>query len=161
MNAKIALCALVGILFAGCTASDSPRSLYHWDSSYSTAIYEYLNEEGDIGAHIASLENLAQKAYESGQRVPPGLYAHLGLLYSNQGNQTQAKAYFDKEVKEFPESREYIAFLLGQNKKFSQDLASKQDKNLNPASVKNNKQKGEISQNKAQKTSKKESKNAK
>jgi len=48
--------------------------------------------------------------------VPPGLYAHLGLLYSNIGDDAQARAYFDKEAATFPESRAYIELLLSRNK---------------------------------------------
>ena len=108
----------LALFFIGCASSSAPKQIYYWgDGSYTSAIYEYINDEADTYAQIGKLENVVQKAYERGARVPPGLFAHLGLLYSNQGNTAQAKAYFDKEVQNFPESKAYITFLLEQNKK--------------------------------------------
>ena len=102
-------------LLVGC-GGESRKPLYYQDGAYSAAVYEYLNEEGDVRAQIASLEKVLQKAYEKNAAVPPGLYAHLGLLYSNIGDDAQARAYFDKEAATFPESRAYIELLLSRNK---------------------------------------------
>ncbi|CAD7286704.1 hypothetical protein LMG7974_00042 [Campylobacter majalis] len=104
------------ILITGCGTSQS-RSIYYWDGAYTKATYKYLSQDYDASEQMAQLEQTIQKAYEKGAKVPPGLYAHLGLLYSNAGNLTQANAYFEKEVREYPESREFIAFLLSDKNK--------------------------------------------
>ena len=115
MASKIGLAslALFAILLAGCGNAGGPRSLYYWDGTYSSSLYSYLNEDGDATEQISRLENLVQTSTQRGYKVAPGLYAHLGLLYLNNGNLGAANANFDKEVQNFPESREFINFIKG------------------------------------------------
>ncbi|WP_107929775.1 DUF4810 domain-containing protein [Campylobacter concisus] len=122
MASKIGLAslALFAILLAGCGNAGGPRSLYYWDGTYSSSLYSYLNEDGDATEQISRLENLVQTSTQRGYKVAPGLYAHLGLLYLNNGNLGAANANFDKEVENFPESREFINFIKG-----SKNLAPK------------------------------------
>lgn len=114
--ADFALVSAAALLLSGC-ADDSPRQLYYWDGAYTSSVYEYLTEEGDAGAQIAALEQSLQKAYQRAAKVPPGLHAHLGLLYLSQGNGAKFKAYIEKEAELYPESRDYAMFLLNQNSK--------------------------------------------
>ena len=114
--ADFALASAAALLLSGC-ADDSPRQLYYWDGAYTSSVYEYLTQEGDAGAQIAALEQSLQKAYQRAAKVPPGLHAHLGLLYLSQGNGAKFKAYVEKEAELYPESREYAMFLLNQNGK--------------------------------------------
>lgn len=115
MASKIGLAslALFAILLAGCGNAGGPRSLYYWDGTYSSSLYSYLNEDGDATEQISRLENLVQTSTQRGYKVAPGLYAHLGLLYLNNGNLGAANTNFDKEVENFPESREFINFIKG------------------------------------------------
>ena len=110
---KLTCLALFALLLAGCNQPDTPRSLYYWDGTYNNALYTYLNEDGDVKEQISHLENLVQLSTQKGYKIAPGLYAHLGLLYLNNGNLGVANANFDKEVQNFPESREYINFIKG------------------------------------------------
>ena len=110
---KLTCLALFALLLAGCNQPDTPRSLYYWDGTYNNALYTYLNEDGDVKEQISHLENLVQTSIQKGYKVAPGLYAHLGLLYLNNGNLGVANANFDKEVQNFPESREFINFIKG------------------------------------------------
>ena len=115
MASKIGLAslALFAILLAGCGNAGGPRSLYYWNGTYSSSLYSYLNEDGDATEQISRLENLVQTSTQRGYKVAPGLYAHLGLLYLNNGNLGAANANFDKEVQNFPESKEFINFIKG------------------------------------------------
>ena len=115
MASKIGLAslALFAILLVGCGNAGGPRSLYYWDGTYSSSLYSYLNEDGDATEQISRLENLVQNSTQRGYKVAPGLYAHLGLLYLNNGNLGVANANFDKEVENFPESKEFINFIKG------------------------------------------------
>ena len=115
MASKIGLAslALFAILLAGCGNAGGPRSLYYWNGTYSSSLYGYLNEDGDATEQISRLENLVQTSTQRGYKVAPGLYAHLGLLYLNNGNLGAANANFDKEVQNFPESKEFINFIKG------------------------------------------------
>lgn len=115
----------VGV-FSGCATQNSPQSLYyHGKGEFATALYEYFNETGDPYAQIASLENLIQVAYEKNLKVAPGIYSHLGLLYSNLGNLQKANFYFTKEVENFPESADFIAFLKSDKSKISKNKKAK------------------------------------
>ena len=110
---KLTCLALFALLLAGCNQPDTPRSLYYWDGTYNNALYTYLNEGGDVNEQLSHLENLVQTSIQKGYKVAPGLYAHLGLLYLNNGNLGVANVNFDKEVQNFPESREFINFIKG------------------------------------------------
>ena len=110
---KLTCLALFALLLAGCNQPDTPRSLYYWDGTYNNALYTYLNEGGDANEQISHLENLIQTSTQKGYKIAPGLYAHLGLLYLNNGKLGVANANFDKEVENFPESREFINFIKG------------------------------------------------
>ena len=127
--ANFALASAAALLLSGC-ADDSPRQLYYWDGAYTSSVYEYLTEEGDAGAQIAALEESLQKAYQRAAKAPPGLHAHLGLLYLSQGNGAKFKAYVEKEAELYPESRDYAIFLLNQNGKTA-GAAGKTAANLN------------------------------
>ena len=96
--ANFALASAAALLLSGC-ADDSPRQLYYWDGAYTSSVYEYLTQEGDAGAQIAALEESLQKAYQRAAKTPPGLHAHLGLLYLSQGNGAKFKAYIEKQAK--------------------------------------------------------------
>ncbi|MBS5827510.1 MAG: DUF4810 domain-containing protein [Campylobacter concisus] len=110
---KLACLGALALVIAGCSNASGPRSLYYWDGTYNNALYAYLNEGGDTNEQISHLENLVQTSIQKGYKVAPGLYAHLGLLYLNNGNLGVANANFDKEVENFPESREFINFIKG------------------------------------------------
>lgn len=126
--ANFALASAATLLLSGC-ADDSPRQLYYWDGAYTSSVYEYLTQEGDVGAQIAALEESLQKAYQRAAEAPPGLHAHLGLLYLSQGNGAKFKAYVEKEAELYPESRDYAMFLLNQNSK-TRGVAGKSAANL-------------------------------
>ena len=61
------------------------------------------------------LEELAQ--LDGGNKVPPGLYAQIGLLYGQLGNPGKMAESYQKEMSLFPESTQYINFLLNKGKK--------------------------------------------
>ena len=127
LNFKTLFALALGVFLAGC-GSERPRPLYYWDGSYSSSLYEYMSETGDVNEQIGALENSIQNAYENAQKVPPGLYAHLGLLYANNGDNVKANINFDKEIENFPESKEYITFLRMHGAKKAAKKGSKHEK---------------------------------
>lgn len=106
---KYCFCILATVFLSGCVSQN--QSLYYWDGLYAKSVYEYINQDGDINEQIANLEKLIQKSYEKNRPVAPGVYAHLGLLYSNLGDNAKFISYLDKEAEIYPESRKYIEFL--------------------------------------------------
>lgn len=109
---NIFLCLSIATLMSACATSTSNKPLYHWDNTYSKSVYNHLNKNSDANKEIAQMEKAAQKAYEKQQKVPPGFYAHLGLLYNDIGNTEKMQENFKKEVELYEESKTYIEFLL-------------------------------------------------
>lgn len=89
-----------------------PKPMYQW-AGYQEAVFEYLKTDGaNPGPQITLLEAQVQKNAATGDASPPGLHAHLALLYSKAGDDAKAVEYLQAERKLFPESGPYINFLL-------------------------------------------------
>lgn len=106
------LAFVVGVLaLAGC-AQPGPKPLYQWDG-YQPAVYQYLKSNGnEPGTQIAALEAQIEKNKAGGVATPPGMRAHLALLYSKMGDDASAQRYLEAERAAFPESTAYVDFLL-------------------------------------------------
>ena len=103
---------VAGVLLGLTACVTPPKPLYQW-AGYQSALYEYLKSDGaNPGPQIALLEAQVQKNAATGEASPPGLHAHLGLLYSKAGDDAKAVEYLTAERKLFPESGPYIDFLL-------------------------------------------------
>jgi len=99
-----ALCAL---------SACAPKSIYYW-GRYEDLIYDmYVNPgKADPGTQVARLTEDIDKAHAQGQPVPPGVHAHLGYLYYQQGNLGGAEQEFRTEKKLFPESTPFVEGVL-------------------------------------------------
>ena len=100
----------IALFLSGCASK--PRSLYYW-GNYQPELYGYL--KGDSKGHkeqIGSLEEPLQKARSQDMHLPPGYYAHVGLLHLEDGNLDEFKKFLEIEKELFPESAEYVGFLL-------------------------------------------------
>ena len=99
-----ALCAL-----SACAS----KSLYHW-GRYEDLIYDmYVNPgKADTSTQAAKLSEDIDKAHAEGKAVPPGVHAHLGYLYYQQGNLGGAQQEFQTEKRLFPESAAFIDGIL-------------------------------------------------
>lgn len=104
-------CAL---LFTGCAQQRQP--LYHW-GDFQTVQYGYF--KGDKGPEegIVALEKVREEAKASGRHVPPGLQAHLGMLYGLTGRTDLFEQNLLAEKQSFPESSVYLDFLLKKKQK--------------------------------------------
>ena len=104
---------VVAACLSGCASSPPP--LYSW-GDYEPQVYAHLKGESPE-AQIEALERGREKIEASGKTAPPGLYAHLGLLYAETGNDAKAIACFETEKARFPEAAVYMDFLLKKYRK--------------------------------------------
>ncbi|MGD9209868.1 MAG: DUF4810 domain-containing protein [Desulfobacteraceae bacterium] len=113
---KFILLAMLSLAFIGC--SGGSKNLYYW-GHYEESIYSMYLEPGKLSTtdEILRLEEQIEKAKASGQLVPPGLHAHIGYLYYNDGDYNMSVNHFQIEKNKFPESAGFIDGLLERMKK--------------------------------------------
>jgi len=104
----IILAALVlAACFAGCA---SEKTLYSW-GQYEYQLYSFFKGESRETL-IMTMESDQSTIENSGEALPPGFYAHMGMLYLENGNATGAAACFEREKALFPEAAAFMDFLL-------------------------------------------------
>jgi len=96
------------LLLGGCAAPTKP--LYQWEG-YQVQVYEYFKGESRE-AQATALEAGLQKIQAQGGTAPPGYHAQLGMLYLGLGKDEQMAMQFQTEKTLFPESAQYMDFLL-------------------------------------------------
>jgi len=107
--ARLPALALAGLL-AGCV--QVPKPMYQW-GGYQDQLYEHFKGDSQHPeAQLQVLEAQAQKARGGGAALPPGFRAHLGLVYLRLGRDAEARQQLEAEKASFPESAQYMDFLL-------------------------------------------------
>ena len=96
------------LLTAGfCLAGCGTPPLYNW-GDFQLMIYKNLKNETGAEPQISALE----KNLSGDKPVPPGFYAHLGMLYAETGDLARAVECFNEEKTRFPESAVFMDRLL-------------------------------------------------
>lgn len=98
---------LVILLFPGCATK--PKPLYYW-GEYEDLVYAMYVAPGeaDTLTQVAKITEDIQKTHDNGQRVPPGIHAHLGYLYFLLGNTGASLAELETEKQLYPESTVFV-----------------------------------------------------
>jgi hypothetical protein len=111
MNKKfinlVVLIFIIVVGFSGCAS----RQFYYW-GNYEPQVYAHLKGGDSPERQITVLERDRQTIESRGLKAPPGFYAHLGFLYTEVGNSSDAIACFETEKSLFPEAAVYMDFLL-------------------------------------------------
>ncbi|MCC2616527.1 DUF4810 domain-containing protein [Aestuariibacter halophilus] len=101
------------LLLAGC--SQTPKLYYH--GPFNKVMYSYFNgNDLSIGEQITVLEDVIARAMAKNQPVAPGIHAHLGMLYFETGETALGERHLNEEKALFPESAQYMDFLLNAHK---------------------------------------------
>lgn len=105
------LLILTVLLTAGCATNN--QQIYAW-GQYEDLIYEFHNGEGSIAPQkqIELLQDTIANARVKNKKVAPGIYAHLGMLYSSVGETDKARAALEQERNLFPEAEVFINGML-------------------------------------------------
>ena len=104
---------LAVVALTGCAA---PNRLYNWDQYQSTVYQYYQQDKTSPEEQIASLQEAIEKSRAKDKPVPPGLHAHLGLLYAKTAHGPEAVREFEQEKALFPEAAPFMDFLLAKEK---------------------------------------------
>jgi len=100
------LVLVFSFFFSGCAS----QPLYYW-GTFEDQQYAYLKGE-NREAQIQAMQKDQEKIASEGKKAAPGFYAHLGMLYSDTGNDKEAIACFEMEKSLFPESAGLMDYLL-------------------------------------------------
>lgn len=105
------LLCLGGLTLVGCATQQS--ALYSWGSYPEQTYLMYSQpQKAPPSLQIQKLEAEIEKSRAKNLAVPPGLYAHLGLMYSEENNLIKATEYFQLERQTYPESTVLMDRLL-------------------------------------------------
>lgn len=105
---------LIATMLTGCVTR--PQPLYHW-GDFESQQYGYLKGTKAPEESIQNLEKVREEAKSMGKTVPPGMNAHLGMLYGLTGRTDLFEQHLQVERMQFPESSGYVDFLLKQTPK--------------------------------------------
>lgn len=109
-QAGLALSLVLAAALTGCV--QPPRNLYQW-GGYQDQLYEHFKgDRQSPSEQVRVLEAQAQKARAGGMALPPGFRAHLGMMYLRLGREDDARRLLEAEKASFPESTQYMDFLL-------------------------------------------------
>ena len=113
-NFLITACLGMSVLaLSGCATN---KTQYYW-GEYESLVYQtHINPEEALPiVQIEKLQADIQKAKSVNQSIPPGLYAHLGLMYAANGDKSLALDSLNKEKELFPESTHFIDGLINRS----------------------------------------------
>ena len=106
MNIKrLALIFAISAGLSGCVSNNQ----YYW-GQYENLIYKMYLEPGSAQPQeqIVKLTQDIERAEAAGKPVPPGVFAHLGLMYAQVGNASSANNAFENEKRLYPDSKVLI-----------------------------------------------------
>lgn len=108
IRCRMVLFASLFILLGGCVE----QQMYEW-GHYEQSVYRmYHSKEFSPSKEIVILKKDIEKASQNKKQIGPGIQAHLGYLYTLEGDTVAATEMFEAEIKSFPESKVMIERFL-------------------------------------------------
>jgi len=102
----------VVVTVAALSGCQTTKPLYHYGAYQDTVYAHFKNEDSSVTQEIDVLEKTIAKSAAKNLQVGPGLNAHLGYLYIESGQMDKGVAYLRQEKALYPESAQFIDFLL-------------------------------------------------
>lgn len=131
---KVSVCCMLLLVLGGCVSS---KQIYCHDTSYTEAMYLYLQEDIDFQNQLELMDSYFESAEDEGTKVAPGAYAHYAMLKYKLGDEGGFLKYLDMEKSAFPDSVHYIDFVLSSAKNTT-DKKSKTTESSNQISQNHN-----------------------
>jgi len=109
------LAVVFSLILAGCIST--PQNTYYW-GNYEKVLHDMYVKPGEATpqVQITTLTTDIQQAENQGKPIAPGVYAHLGLMYSIEGNVGAAEDAFNQEKALYPDSTVLIDGMLARVK---------------------------------------------
>lgn len=100
---RVPLVILIFVFISGCATQVSQSNLY-W-GNYSNTLYKVKKEPGEASnaEHEKELQSIVETSKDKNLRVPPGVYAELGIYAMERGEKDVAQEYFRLEQETYPE----------------------------------------------------------
>ncbi|WP_295641528.1 DUF4810 domain-containing protein [uncultured Methylibium sp.] len=109
-RSALTVALVVAAVVSGC--AQRPKPMYHWEG-YQRQLYEHFKADSSNPAEqLQILETQAEKARATGATLPPGYRAHLAMVYLRLGRDDDARRALEAEKASFPESAQYMSFIL-------------------------------------------------
>jgi len=111
----VRLVGLMAVIIGGSSllgCAEAPKRLYHWDGFQAQLYQHFKGDESSPDEHLRILHEQSQRARASGGALPPGFRAHVAMIYLRLGRDTEATLELEAEKANFPESTQYMDFLL-------------------------------------------------
>ena len=96
---------MAGLCLVGVSACATPPMFEY--GSYESSLYAYYKKPEMRERFRTSLETAIEKG-EATDRLAPGMFAELGYLHLQDGDEQTAVAMFEREAAAFPESRPFM-----------------------------------------------------
>jgi hypothetical protein len=108
----VIISCVVVVVLSGCASN---KDMYSW-GQYEPQLHNYLNGESPEKLIVLMEKDLAA-ARQKDAKLPPGFYAHLGLLYKDVGRDQDFLAMINLEKNTYPDSTQYLNSLTKNQKK--------------------------------------------
>lgn len=110
---KILFVLAVTAVLAGCKTKEP----LYYHGQYNAVVYNYFkSDDMTVSEQVEVLKELINTAKAKNKNIAPGVHAHLGMLYFELGNANLGLEHFNIETELFPESKQYIDFLVNSAK---------------------------------------------
>lgn len=113
MGRDLRSAALAAVLVAGASGCATPSTHYAW-GNYDDALYAFYKnpDPAQHQKYVASLKAIILATERDGTRIPPGVYAEYGYALYEEGNATEAVAWYRREMEAWPASRTFMEKMI-------------------------------------------------
>ena len=112
---RLVFSSVIVFLLVGCAAQKT--SLYAWQRYQGNLDAYFRGDKIGLAEQAQNMESDLTKIKKSDGAAPPGYFAHLGLIYGQQGYMEKFAENLNIEKTNFPEATPFIDFLLRNFKK--------------------------------------------
>ena len=105
---KLITVAILATALIGC----ADQQMYHW-GHYEKSVYRmYHSKDFSPSQEIVILKKDIEQARKKNKLMGPGVQAHMGYLFTLEGDTVAATEAFNTEIEAFPESKVMIERIL-------------------------------------------------